>query len=620
MKRRDFINGVSAATLSTLLMDAAFSPIQAAEMERDYPPVKQGLRGQYPGSFEIAHAARDGAFSGPVSARETGEHYDLVVVGAGISGLSSAWFFRQALGPHVRILVLDNHDDFGGHAKRNEFHHGNRMLLSYGGTMSIETPFPYSFTAKALLAELGIDLSRKARIEQPRFFEGLERGVFFDQAHFNEDRVVAGYSSQVAASFWDATPLDDAARQALIRLHAPDANFLPNMTPAERRKVLESISYETFLRQYAHLPDQAVAFFDGAAYRNNMRLDTCPAFSALQYNAPGFGGTEVEMDPIVESDVFHFPDGNASIARLLVARLVPEVFGAPQTMESIVTATADYGQLDQPSAPTRLRLGKMVVRVEHQGRGTAVEKASGRVGPARVIYQKPDGSDPVRHAVTADSVILACFNNIIPYIMPELPEAQKTALKYPSKVPMMYTSVVLSNWEAWKTARIKSLMVPHGYYQHLILDAPARFNDFETVRSPREPITLHMLRNPNFPGHPRKEQNRMGRREMLATPFEVIETKTRDQLQQIFGRYGFQEQRDILGLTVNRWPHGYAYTYDTLGDPAFPDADLPHIVGRRPYGRVAIANADAGASAFTNVAIDQAERAVQEVLVSRGYD
>ncbi|MBB2201966.1 NAD(P)-binding protein [Gluconacetobacter tumulisoli] len=617
--RRDFINGVSAVTLSGLLGGSyAASAADSTTARADDPPLKQGLRGQYPGSFEIAHVARDGGFTGPVQARDTGEHYDLVVVGGGISGLSAAWFYRRALGPATRVLVIDNHDDFGGHAKRNEYRIQGRTLLSYGGTMSIESPFPYSFTAKSLLSELGVDLSRTGGIEQPRIFSGMNRGVFFDSDHFTADRILAGYTPNAPASFWKDAPLDEPSRRALIHLHDPRVNFLPGMTPRARRVLLQSISYETFLRNYAKLPDQAVAFFHGDGYRNNMRVDSCPAFMAMRYGAPGFAGMGIEQDPVDDSPVFHFPDGNASIARLLVSQLVSAVFGTPQNMESIVTAQADYGELDRAGSPVRIRLGQMVVRVEHVGGASAQDKAAGKA-PVRIVYQKPDGSDPARHAVTAENVVLACFNNIIPYIVPELPDPQKEALKYPSKVPMMYTSVVLGNWRAWKQAGISSLSVPHGYYQHLLLDSPARFGAFETVLSPDEPVTLHMLRNPNFPGHPRKEQNRMGRAEMLATSFETIEKETRAQLQRIFGPHGFNEEQDILGLTVNRWPHGYAYTYDTLGDPEFPEAEQPHVVGRRPFGRIAIANADSGASAFTNIAIDEAERAVQECLVSRGY-
>ena len=105
---------------------------------------------------------------------------------------------------------------------------------------------------------------------------------------------------------------------------------------------------------------------------------------------------------------------------------------------------------------------------------------------------------------------------------------------------------------------------------------------------------------------------------MLTESFESIELAARQQATHMLGKTGFDARRDILGLTVNRWAHGYAYTYDTLADPDLPEADRPHVRGRRMFGRIAIANADAGAAAFVNVAIDQAERAIQECLVSRG--
>ena len=533
--------------------------------------------------------------------------------------MSAAWFYQRALGPQARILVIDNHDDFGGHAKRNEFWHGKRMLLSYGGTMSIESPFPYSFVAKSLLAELGIRLPAAQAENQPGQKAGADRGVFFDRDHFAADRIVKGYNKAAGADFWRQSPLSAQARAGLERLHAPNINFLPDMTPAERRRLLESISYETFLRKYAGLNAQALSFFDGRGYRNNMRIDTCPAFIAMRSGAPGFSGMDVEQDPVIESEIFHFPDGNASIARLLVSQLVPGVFNGPQDMNSIVSAKADYSQLDQAHNPVKIRLGQMVVRVEHTADPDKKTADPETLFPVRVVYQKPDGSDLTRHSVLAKNVILACFNNIIPYIVPQLPEEQKQALKYPSKVPMMYTSVVLKNWRPWQELKINSLHVPHGYYQNLYLETPARFNAFETVGTPDEPVVLHMLRNPNFPGHPRKEQNRLGRHEMLETPFEDIEARTQEQLQRMFHPYGFDAQEDILAITVNRWPHGYAYTYDTLGDPRFTESTYPHVIGRRPFGRIAIANADSGASAFTNVAIDEAEPAVQDCLHSRGY-
>ena len=215
-------------------------------------------------------------------------------------------------------------------------------------------------------------------------------------------------------------------------------------------------------------------------------------------------------------------------------------------------------------------------------------------------------------------MILACFNNIIPFIVPDLPAEQKEALHYASKVPLQSTSVLVRNWESLRRLGVHAIQAPNGYHTDLWLDTPLSIGGYDSDTDPKEPAVIIMWRNPNRPGLPRREQNRIGRAVMLAESFASIERETRVQLDRMLGTAGFDAGRDILGLTVNRWPHGYAYTYDTLGDPELPESDRPHVRGRRMFGRIAIANADAGAAAFANVAIDQAERAVQECLVSRG--
>jgi spermidine dehydrogenase len=223
-----------------------------------------------------------------------------------------------------------------------------------------------------------------------------------------------------------------------------------------------------------------------------------------------------------------------------------------------------------------------------------------------------------RVAVTAANVIMACFNNIIPWLVPGLPAAQKAALLYPAKVPMQYTNVLIRNWQAWARLGIKSIHAPNGYHTTTALDVPMAIGGYRSAQTPDEPVVLHMVRNPNKPGLPRKEQNRIGRAEMLATDYATIEREIRSQLQRMLGSAGFDAARDIAGITVNRWPHGYSYTYDTLDDPDVPDEQRPHVLGRQSFGRIAIANADAGAAAFTNTAIDMAARAVDECLISRG--
>jgi spermidine dehydrogenase len=232
----------------------------------------------------------------------------------------------------------------------------------------------------------------------------------------------------------------------------------------------------------------------------------------------------------------------------------------------------------------------------------------------RVAYQQ-DGR--LRQAI-ADNVVLACFNNVIPHIVPSLPDEQKSALSYPSKVPLYYTNVLVRNWEAWKTLGVREILAPNGYHTFSMLNFPVSLGQYRCPANPKEPVVLWMVRNPNKPGLPRKEQHRLGRAEMLATSFEAIEREVRSQLDRMLKPGGFDAKRVVLDMTVNRWAHGYAYTYDSLGDPEVAESERPHVIGRRAFGRIAIANADSGAAAFTNVAIDQAHRAVQDCLLSRG--
>ena len=286
--RRNFVGGMAMGAAGAWLGgEGQWARAQEADV---YPPALTGLRGQYPGSFEAAHATRDGAYLTGPAAEDTGETYDLVVVGAGISGLSAAYLFRQALGDDKRVLILDNHDDFGGHAKRNEFRHEGRLVIGYGGTQSIETPFPYSFVAKALIRDLGIEVARYPELVDHELYErfGLGRGVFFDRETWGEDRLVAGYGQRPAPEFFAQAPAPEGLRRELARIHETTEDFFPGLSAPEKRARLEKISYQDFLVRVARLPPAALPFFAGMGFRNNMRMDTAPARKAAQYGAPGF--------------------------------------------------------------------------------------------------------------------------------------------------------------------------------------------------------------------------------------------------------------------------------------------------------------------------------------------
>lgn len=597
--RRDFINGVAVA-----LAGAGMAQAQSGEL---YPPLRTGLAGEYPEAIEELERVRSGAYAQfPVVEGEFEGEYDLVIVGGGISGLSAAYFWQSALGEDQKILILDNHEDFGGHAKRNEFHHDGKTYLGYGGTMSIATPYPYSYMAKQMLRDLGIAVERQVEFTD-RTLETkyqLGAGMFFDKEHFLEDRLVKGNARQ--KGFFAQVPVGEVARKDLERIHGKNPDYLAGMSAAEKEQKLAKMSYQEYLLRVAGISKEAVAFFLGNGGRNNKRVDTTPALEAARRGSPGFNGLGLKFEEgyVESSFTFHFPDGNASIARLLVGRLTPAAVPGKLTMESVVNAKVDYTKLDLAGANVRIRLGSPVLRVENEAGGKTV----------RLAYRKDGRVKGVR----GKNCILACYNSQIPYLLPEIPAKQKEALGYAAKVPMVYTNVLLRQWTAWEKLGVSRIQAPGMFHTNCFLDAASTVGGYKAVTRPEEPIVVHMVRNPNAPGLPRREQNRRGQRELLTMPFAEAERRTREQLARMLGVGGFDPAKDILAITLNRWPNGYAYTYDTLGDPDVAPELRPHVLGRQRCGRVTVANSDAGAAAFTNQAMDEAHRAVQELLVLNG--
>lgn len=615
--RRDFLNGAAigiTGAFGTLngFASASREPGFDDIDSQNYPPLRSGLRGQYSAAADAFDSIRGSKYAQlSLSDAEINEEYDLVIAGGGISGLSAAHFYRTALGTSQRVLILDNHDDFGGHAKRNEFHYQGRSFVGFGGTWSIATPFPYSYTAKSLIKELGIEVERYSEFVNRDLEEkyNLGSGTFFDKEHFGADRLVAGRGRLPWKSFLEKAPLSDAARKDLIRLHGKNPDYMAGLSVDEKRAKLARISYQEYLLNFAKMSRDALPLFLGNGGRNNKRVDTMPALEAAQFGAVGFNGLGMKFDENFNegSYLFHFPDGNASIARLLVSRLVPSAFPGKQSMNTIVQAPLDYTHLDDTGSNVRIRLSSSVVRVQHEGSPENSQSV-------RIAYIK----DGKTRFVRAHHCILACYNGLIPYIMPELPDRQREALAYPVKVPMMYTNVLLRRWTAFQRLGLSVIDAPGMYHTECSLDPGTSLGGYSGVTTPEEPIILHMMRNPNKPGLPRKDQNRAGQQELLTMTFRDFEFQIRQQLDRMLGPAGFHAADDILAITVNRWPLGYAYTYDTIADPDVPPEQRPHVIGRQRFGQVTIANADAGAAAFTNQAIDEAHRAVQELLVHAG--
>jgi spermidine dehydrogenase len=622
--RRDFLNGIALGATAAVTA-AASAPLLAATLPDPaaqdavgyYPPLLTGMRGSHPGSFEDAHALRDGR-TWP-AATDTGEEYDLIVVGGGISGLAAAHFYRAQTSAKSRILILDNHDDFGGHAKRNEFNLNGHLNLLNGGTLEIDSPRPYGPIASGLLTTLGLDVPKLIKTTQDlEYYEhlGLQSGVFFDQETFGVDKLSVGLGRVPFDEFLADSPLSASARRAIVQIQAGKTDYLQGLSSDEKKQRLSRISYEAFLRDVVHVEPSVLNFYHARTMGEwGVGTDAVSALDCWGIGLPGFDGMKLAKGSIRRmgftpagyedtggSLKLHFPDGNATIARLLVRNLIPRAVPG-NSAEDVVTARANYAELDHGATPVRMRLNSIAIRARHLG-----DPAS--ANHVEVTYVRGGKAFTAR----ARGTILACYNMMIPYLCPELPPAQKDALHQLVKTPLVYTSVALRNRQAFDNLKLHRVYAPGGYHTYFHLNPHVNIGGYRSPTSADDPILVHMVRTPCKAGLPEHEQNRLGRAELLSTTFETFERNIRDQLARTLKAGGFDPARDITAITVNRWPHGYAPEYNPLFDADVPEPQRPHVIGRKQFGRITIANSDSGGGAYTDSAINQGHRAVMELL------
>ncbi|MFQ6007093.1 MAG: NAD(P)-binding protein, partial [Woeseia sp.] len=382
ISRRDFLNGAAAVTAATAMPGGAIAG--GDESPRSvvvgYPPGRTGPRGSHPGSYEVAHElAWQGRQDWGQVYDAHSDVYDLVVVGAGISGLSAAYFYRKEH-PDARILILDNHDDFGGHAKRNEFEIDGRTIISYGGSQALEDPGSYSEVSNGLLGDLGVELKRFETAYDQQFFRrnGLAGATYFDSATYGSDRLVdyslVDYSvflpiDTSSLDVKDAVaqmPLGENARRELLQLLTARGNHLTNIPAQEQEEYLRRLSYRDFLERHMGITDPEVfALFQGLTADLSASIEASPLGVMSYTGLPGLQATALsDYNDDGEPYIFHFPDGNASVARLLVRSMIPRV-AAGTTMDDIVLTKFDYSKLDEEDSSVRIRLNSTVVRVEH---------------------------------------------------------------------------------------------------------------------------------------------------------------------------------------------------------------------------------------------------------------
>ena len=626
ISRRDFLNGaaIALAGVATLpvrnvlaLGQGEKSTAITALSPDYYPPKLTGIRGSHKGSFEVAHQL---AWAGqkPDRYEPLEEEYDLVIVGGGISGLAAAYFYRQQHGIDKKILILDNHDDFGGHAKRNEFQVKDRTLLSYGGSFCLN-PAAFSDTANRLMDELGVDYDKLNAAREPGYMlselnTDADSMYFLNKKHSGQNKIIRGSWWQVwegdeeGLKQLDALGLPDEQHQRLRDLITGEKDLLNDLSVLETKDYIATTSYEEFLTTKAGLTPETVRLFEPfIKISMGVSIESTSVEMACLIGYPGansvgyVGKLANKLLNYAKDDIQFptFPDGNASIARLLVRKLIPEV--APgNSMEDIIDTRFDYSQLDSSDSPVRIRLNSTAVNVKNIDGGVEV---------AYVQNGKP-------YTLKGKHSILACYNGLIPHLCPELPAAQKENLKYGVKIPFIWTNVLLRSGAAVNASGPVEYHCPGSYFSVVTKAPPVNLGNYRDNSKGDNPMVLWMCHLPsprNNGKQTARDLYRLGRHSLYRTSFATYEQEVKDQLTEMFSANGFEAERDIEAITVNRWSHGYAYEYNSLYDPDWEEGEAPHELGRAPIGRISIANSDSEADAYLHSAIDAAERAVGEL-------
>ena len=625
--RRDLLNGMAIGAVGAMLPAYAGAPkvrldssMRPGGPSTYYPPTLTGMRGSHAGSFEVAHAL---AWQGqkPDAYESLDEHYDLVVVGAGMSGLAAAWYYLKKAGPEARVLVLDNHDDFGGHAKRNEFHHKDRMILSLGGAQNLDNPSNYGDIAGSLLIDLGINeaaIAKMAANTPDDYVLGGKLGgdVGLTVPDGDEHLTIGGHwlkffhgRGDYQAGVRDL-PIPAEQKDKLVAFFGGEKDFLDDLSLTEKWDYVNNTSYNQFLVDRVELSVDTIPILNahlrilnGPSGWNHTVLEGIlagsPGLRAMGWLADFVDSIGAMLLDELAGDIRMFPDGNASVARLLVQKMIPDVAPGMTGFEDVAIARFNYGALDQADQSTRIRLNSTAVGVREVDDYVQID----------YVQQ----GKPLR--ITANHCVLACYNNLIPALCPEMSDAQKSGLGYGVRVPFVYANILLENGRAFSELGVQITQCPYDPFQWVSAAPTVTSGGYEPPRGPDDPMVVFMMASPTPADGTEgttRDLLRLGRHKIYASTFDDYEQQIREQLQKMLGKHGFNHEADIKAITVNRIPHGYAYWYQGLDDPEWEEGQAPHEIGRQQFGRISIANTDSEVTPLMNAAFDAAHRAVEE--------
>jgi spermidine dehydrogenase len=619
--RRDFLNGALAGSGAVLLSSA--SPLRLLARANETSAAGDDLTG-YGGVGDYAnsngntlavltagHQIRDGAFESlPASVVDTGETYDCVVVGGGISGLAAALIFQRKAGLGKTCLVIDNHPIFGGEAKRNEFLVDGHSLIGHQGSALFWPPFPHSFMAR-FYESIGLKAprleyqkwagpTREIPLARTPYLGSEPYGLYFGPkfgAKFGQSQGVWITDPWDQNKKLEGAPISAKARAELLKSQSPDAASAqkPQYRGDAISRRLDTITLEDHLMEkYSISRDTVRTFLSDEGGGFGLGPDALSAYTGYAFD---------ELGPIPEDGTEMFPDGNSGIARLIVKTLIPESIAGSPSLEDVCRKNVNFAALDRVGTPARIRLDSTAVWVKHDGDPAKSESVT-------IAYTR--GGKTFR--VKARSVVMAGGSWTTRNIVRDLPSDRKEAYAQFHRSPCMVANVAVRNWRFLYKMGISGCQWFEGLGSYLQVRKLALCGADSPTIGPDSPVVLAIKVLYSHPGETAEQQGHMGRAEMISTPFREYERQIRQQFTDMFARSGFDASRDIAGIILNRWGHAYAspapgFYFGKDGKPAPGD-----VLRAAPFGRIAFANTDLSGTPDHKSSILEADRAVEQLL------
>src|ERR1700761_7235161 len=604
--RRDFLNGTLLASGAALVSAACPFQLMAAEDWNGDSGIGDyaGANGNTHQVMADGHTIRDHAFDrAPATIEDTGEIFDCVVVGGGISGLAAALFFARGTSGKKTCLVLENHVIFGGEAKRNEFNvDGQKLIASQGSAMWFQ-PMPGTFL-QHFYDSVGID---PRQFQYQRDTSGIATGVTPYAGDGSNFGFFFGADAQHPHGTWltdpwtkklEGAPIPaEAKRELLAMREVPDRRPVPRRHGDAFARQLDSITLEEDLMMRHGLSHETIRRYLSPVSGGGSGIGA-DALSAYSDYAPDLlFPWEKQHGPQM------FPGGNTGVARHMVKALVPAAIPGAATMAGICQARVNFAALDQQRQPTRIRLRSTVISIGHDG-------DAARAAHVNLVYLREGRFYRVR----ARAVVLANGNWTINSIVRDLPAEYRHAYAQFFRAPCIMANVAVRNWRFLAKMGISQCQWFDGIGNYLAVRRVATFGGGAPVLSPDSPTVLTLKILFANPGKPPPEQINTGRYQMMTTPFSVYEKQLREQFASMFGGHGFDGRRDIAGIILNRWGHAYLtpqpdFFFGKDGKPAPAE-----LMRRHPFGRIAFANSDLSGIMDHRASITEAHRAVQQIL------